>query len=115
MGAFASPGRRCRVVSSGNMTDEAWAEHIKSQVAPEPDDDFHVARVRRTADRSGFEPWSEATTYSWRRVHHADVSPFATPIKTQPREDRSHRKRLITPWFHSNSKVGDFDNGELHG
>ena len=30
------------VVSSGNVTDEAWAEYIKSQVAPEPDDDFHV-------------------------------------------------------------------------
>ena len=26
----------------GNVTDEAWAEHIKSQVSPEPNDDFHV-------------------------------------------------------------------------
>lgn len=30
------------VVSSGNVTDEAWAEYIKSQVPPEPDDGFQV-------------------------------------------------------------------------
>jgi len=30
------------VVSNGNVTDEAWAEYIRSQVPPEPDDDFHV-------------------------------------------------------------------------
>jgi putative transposase len=30
------------VVSSGNVTDEAWAEYGKNQVPPEPDDDFHV-------------------------------------------------------------------------
>jgi len=30
------------VVSIGNVTDEAWAEYIKSQVPPEPGDDFDV-------------------------------------------------------------------------
>jgi putative transposase len=30
------------VVSSGNVTDEAWKEYIKSQKPPEPDDDFTV-------------------------------------------------------------------------
>lgn len=30
------------VVSSGNVTDEAWKEYIKNQKPPEPDDDFTV-------------------------------------------------------------------------
>jgi len=30
------------VVSSGNVTDEAWKEYIKNQKPPEPDDDFNV-------------------------------------------------------------------------
>lgn len=30
------------VASSGNVTDEVWAEYIKNQSAPEPDDDFNV-------------------------------------------------------------------------
>ena len=30
------------VVSSGNVTDEAWKEYIKNQKPPEPDDDFDV-------------------------------------------------------------------------
>ena len=30
------------VVSSDNVTDEAWADDTKSQVPPKPDDDFHV-------------------------------------------------------------------------
>src|SRR5207244_10723606 len=30
------------VVSSGNVTDEVWAEYIKNQTPPEPDDDFNV-------------------------------------------------------------------------
>jgi putative transposase len=30
------------VVSSGNVTDEMWAEYIKSQTPPEPDDSFNV-------------------------------------------------------------------------
>jgi putative transposase len=27
---------------SGNVTDEVWAEYIKNQTPPEPDDDFKV-------------------------------------------------------------------------
>ena len=34
--------RGYRVASSGNVTDEVWAEYIKDQSAPEPDDDFNV-------------------------------------------------------------------------
>ena len=30
------------VASSGNVTDEVWAEYIKSKTPPEPDDDFRV-------------------------------------------------------------------------
>ena len=30
------------VASSGNVTDEVWAEYIKNQSPPEPDDDFKV-------------------------------------------------------------------------
>ena len=30
------------VASSGNVTDEVWAEYIKNQTPPEPDDDFNV-------------------------------------------------------------------------
>ena len=30
------------VASSGNVTDEVWMEYIKSQVPPEPDDNFQV-------------------------------------------------------------------------
>ena len=30
------------VVSSGNVTDEAWKEYIKNQKPPEPDDNFDV-------------------------------------------------------------------------
>jgi putative transposase len=30
------------VASSGNVTDEVWAEYIKNQTPPEPDDDFKV-------------------------------------------------------------------------
>ena len=30
------------MVSSGNVTDEMWAEYIKNQTPPEPDDDFNV-------------------------------------------------------------------------
>ena len=30
------------VASSGNVTDEVWAEYIKNQTPPEPDDDFRV-------------------------------------------------------------------------
>ena len=30
------------VVSSGNVTDEVWKEHIENQKAPEPDDGFKV-------------------------------------------------------------------------
>ena len=30
------------VASSGNVTDEVWAEYIKNQSAPEPDDAFNV-------------------------------------------------------------------------
>jgi putative transposase len=30
------------VASSGNVTDEVWVEYIKSQTAPEPDDNFKV-------------------------------------------------------------------------
>jgi putative transposase len=30
------------VTSSGNVTDEVWAEDIKNQTPPEPDDDFNV-------------------------------------------------------------------------
>ena len=30
------------VVSSGNVTDEMWADYIKNQTAPEPDDNFNV-------------------------------------------------------------------------
>jgi putative transposase len=30
------------VTSSGNVTDEVWAEYIKNQTPPEPDDDFNV-------------------------------------------------------------------------
>jgi hypothetical protein len=26
----------------GNVTDEVWAEYIKNQTPPEPDDDFNV-------------------------------------------------------------------------
>ena len=29
-------------INSGNVTDEVWAEYIKNQTAPEPDDDFKV-------------------------------------------------------------------------
>src|SRR5262250_2827618 len=34
--------RGYRVASSGNVTDEVWAEYIKNQNAPEPDDAFKV-------------------------------------------------------------------------
>ena len=44
------------VASSGNVTDEVWAEYIKNQTPPEPDDNFAVTSVRRRADRSGFKP-----------------------------------------------------------
>ena len=30
------------VASSGNVTDDVWAEYIKNQTPPEPDDDFNV-------------------------------------------------------------------------
>lgn len=30
------------VASSGNVTDEVWAEYIRNQTPPEPDDDFNV-------------------------------------------------------------------------
>jgi REP element-mobilizing transposase RayT len=30
------------VTSSGNVTDEVWAEYINNQTPPEPDDDFNV-------------------------------------------------------------------------
>ena len=30
------------VATSGNVTDEVWKAYIKSQMPPEPDDDFHV-------------------------------------------------------------------------
>jgi putative transposase len=30
------------VASSGNVTDEVWAEYIKNQTPPEPDDSFNV-------------------------------------------------------------------------
>ena len=30
------------VASSGNVTDEVWAEYIKNQKLDEPDDDFSV-------------------------------------------------------------------------
>ena len=30
------------IASSGNVTDEAWLEYIKTQSPPEPDDDFTV-------------------------------------------------------------------------
>jgi len=30
------------VASSGNVTDEVWAEYIMNQTPPEPDDDFRV-------------------------------------------------------------------------
>jgi len=30
------------VASSGNVTDEVWAEYIGNQTPPEPDDDFNV-------------------------------------------------------------------------
>jgi len=30
------------VASSGNVTDEVWAEYIKNQTPPDPDDDFNV-------------------------------------------------------------------------
>jgi putative transposase len=40
------------VTSSGNVTDEVWAEHIKNQTPP--DDDFNVSPPK--ADQSGFEP-----------------------------------------------------------
>ena len=30
------------VASSRNVTDEVWAEYIKNQTPPEPDDDFRV-------------------------------------------------------------------------
>src|SRR6202167_6660075 len=35
-------GRGYWVASSGNVTDDVWAEYIKNQTAPEPDDDFKV-------------------------------------------------------------------------
>src|ERR1700677_2111082 len=35
-------GRGYWVATSGNVTDEVWAEYIKNQTAPEPDDDFKV-------------------------------------------------------------------------
>ncbi len=35
-------GRGYWVASSGNVTDEVWAEYIKNQKPPEPDDDFKV-------------------------------------------------------------------------
>jgi putative transposase len=35
-------GRGYWVTSSGNVTDEVWAEYIKNQTPPEPDDDFNV-------------------------------------------------------------------------
>jgi len=35
-------GRGYWVASSGNVTDEVWAEYIKNQKPPEPDDDFNV-------------------------------------------------------------------------
>jgi putative transposase len=34
--------RGCWVTSSGNVTDEVWAEYIKNQIPPEPDDGFLV-------------------------------------------------------------------------
>lgn len=30
------------MVSSGNVTDDMWAEYIKNQTPPEPDEDFNV-------------------------------------------------------------------------
>jgi putative transposase len=30
------------VVTSGNVTDEMWADYIKNQTTPEPDDNFNV-------------------------------------------------------------------------
>ena len=44
------------VASSGNVTGEVWAEYIKNQTPPEPDDNFAVTSVRRRADRTGFKP-----------------------------------------------------------
>jgi len=35
-------GRGYWVASSGNVTDEVWAEYIKNLTAPEPDDDSKV-------------------------------------------------------------------------
>ena len=35
-------GRGYWAASSGNVTDEVWAEYIKNQKPPEPDDDFNV-------------------------------------------------------------------------
>jgi hypothetical protein len=32
------------VASSGNVADEVWAQYIKNQTPPEPDDDFKVTR-----------------------------------------------------------------------
>jgi hypothetical protein len=38
----ASVGEGLLVVTSGNVTDEMWADYIKNQTPPEPDDNFNV-------------------------------------------------------------------------
>ena len=35
-------GNCCGRRRSGNVTDEMWADYIKKQTAPEPDDNFNV-------------------------------------------------------------------------
>ena len=38
----ASEGETLLGVGSSNVTEEVWAEYIKNQTPPEPDDDFNV-------------------------------------------------------------------------
>jgi hypothetical protein len=47
--------------NTGDVTDELCAQYIKDQAPREPGENIHVSLVRRTADRSGFQPSSEAT------------------------------------------------------
>src|SRR5262249_27886086 len=54
------------VASSGNVTDEVWAEYIENQSAPEPDDDFNVTRARR---RRTDPPQFEATAFEAWTIH----------------------------------------------
>src|SRR6185437_12664534 len=48
-------GRGYWVASSGNVTDEVWAEYIKNQTAPEPDDDFqgNLMRIHHQSPPTG--------------------------------------------------------------